>query len=67
MPFSHNLNESAALASQAGVLELANGISLTNVPEPTLTEILLSLSGLGVMSRRRRPTDKHSASVEEVN
>ena len=32
--FSANLSQSAVLAAQAGVIDRANGISFTNVPEP---------------------------------
>ena len=49
-PFSHNINQSAVLASG---LDLANGISLTNVPEPASAGILL-MAGFGFLRRRRR-------------
>jgi hypothetical protein len=53
--FSHNLGQTASLASQtAGVLEeAANGINLTNVPEPVSAGIMV-MTGLGILSRRRR-------------
>ena len=52
-PFSHNLGQSATLAAAAGTLELANGISLANVPEPASVGLLV-VSGLGILGRRRR-------------
>jgi fibronectin-binding autotransporter adhesin len=52
--FSHNQGQTASLASQtAGPLELANGISLANVPEPASMG-LLTLAGVGMLARRRR-------------
>jgi hypothetical protein len=52
-PFSANLGKSASLASQAGVLEVANGISLANVPEPASVGMMV-MAGLGILRRRRR-------------
>jgi autotransporter-associated beta strand protein len=54
-PFSSNLNQSAIFAAEAGPLEVSNGISLTNVPEPASTG-LLALGGLCALRRRRRNT-----------
>jgi fibronectin-binding autotransporter adhesin len=54
-PFSSNLNQSAIFAAAAGPLEVSNGISLTNVPEPASTG-LLALGGLCALRRRRRNT-----------
>jgi hypothetical protein len=51
--FSHNLGESAALASQGSAMEAANGISLANVPEP-MSAGLMVMAGLGILRRRRR-------------
>jgi fibronectin-binding autotransporter adhesin len=51
--FSHNIGQSAALAPQAGVLEAANGISLSNVPEPASAGLMV-MAGLGMLRRRRR-------------
>jgi len=51
-PFSANLNQSASLAAAAGVLD-ANGISLTNVPEPLSAGVMV-MAGLGILRRRRR-------------
>jgi hypothetical protein len=52
--FSHNLGQTASLAaSTAGILEGANGISLTNVPEPASIG-LLALGVVGVLTQRRR-------------
>ena len=52
-PFSANLGKSATLAAAAGILEAADGMSLTNVPEPGCVGLLV-LAGLGVLHRRRR-------------
>ena len=52
-PFSANLGKSATLAAAAGTLEAADGISLTNVPEPGCAGLLV-LAGLGVLHKRRR-------------
>jgi hypothetical protein len=52
-PFSANLGKSASLASQAGALEVANGISLANVPEPASVGMMV-MAGLGILRRRRR-------------
>jgi hypothetical protein len=51
--FAHNIGQSAVLAATNGVLESANGISLTNVPEPTCAGMILT-AGLGFLRRRRR-------------
>jgi autotransporter-associated beta strand protein len=51
--FSHNLNQSASLACQAEVLDGANSISLTNLPEPACAGIMV-VAGLGILQRRRR-------------
>ncbi len=52
-PFSHNLGKTAVLASQAGGLESANSISLTNVPEPA-SMAMIAIAGFGILRRRRR-------------
>ena len=46
--FSHDLNQSAVLDAQAGVLESAGGISLTNVPEPA-SMVLMGMAGVGIL------------------
>jgi hypothetical protein len=57
-PFSHNLGQSVGSygASEMGTLnsslELSNGISLANVPEPMSTGMVL-MAGLGILGRRR--------------
>jgi fibronectin-binding autotransporter adhesin len=51
--FSQNIGQSAALAASAGPLEPANGISLTNIPEP-MSAGLMVIAGLGFFRRRRR-------------
>jgi fibronectin-binding autotransporter adhesin len=52
--FSHNLGETAVLASQtAGVLESADSISLSNVPEPASMAMMV-MAGAGILRRRRR-------------
>ena len=56
--FAHNLGQSAVLASQAGDLEIANGVSLAGVPEPT-TAGMIAISGSAILSRRRRPLRDH--------
>src|SRR5208282_3579024 len=50
--FSHNLGQTASLAASAGVLEAANGINLTNVPEP-MSAGMMVMAGLGILRRRR--------------
>jgi hypothetical protein len=60
-PFSHNIGQTAALAaSETGTLnsplELSNGISLTNVPEPASLG-LAAIAGFGLLARRRRRAD----------
>ena len=50
--FAQSLNQSAVLAAQAGVIDRANGISLTNVPEPACAGIMV-MAGLGMFRRRR--------------
>ena len=52
-PFSANLGKSATLAAAAGTLETADGVSLTNVPEPASMGLVL-LAGVGTLSRRSR-------------
>ncbi len=52
-PFSANLGKSATLAAAAGTLATADGISLTNVPEPGCAGLLV-MAGLGVLHKRRR-------------
>ena len=52
-PFSVNLNQSAVLSAQAGVLDVANGISMANVPEPVIASLIV-MAGLGISRRRRR-------------
>jgi hypothetical protein len=52
-PFSANLGKSASLAAAAGTLELANGLSLANVPEPASMGLVL-LAGVGALGRRSR-------------
>jgi hypothetical protein len=54
-PFAHNFGQSGMLADQAGVLDVANGIGLANVPEPAMAGILL-IVGLGTMGGRRKRT-----------
>jgi PEP-CTERM motif-containing protein/dockerin type I repeat protein len=51
--FSHNLGESDSLA--AGTMQVADGLSLANVPEPASVG-LLALGGLCALRRRRRNT-----------
>jgi fibronectin-binding autotransporter adhesin len=51
--FSHNQGQTDSLAAAAGVLELSNGLSLANVPEPASMGLLV-VGGLGILSRRRR-------------
>jgi autotransporter-associated beta strand protein len=52
--FSHNAGQTdTAYAAATGPLELANGISLANVPEPGSIG-LLTAGALGLMARRRR-------------
>jgi unsaturated chondroitin disaccharide hydrolase len=61
--FSHNLGQTASLAAAAGVLEAANGINLTNVPEPASAGMMV-MAGLGILRRRRRDARRsfhHSA------
>jgi hypothetical protein len=51
--FAHNLGKSATLAAEAGDLsEAANGINLTNVPEPASAG-LVAVAGLAILRRRR--------------
>jgi len=52
-PFSANLGKSASLAAAAGGLEVANGISLANVPEPACGSLLL-VGVASLLSRRSR-------------
>jgi autotransporter-associated beta strand protein len=51
--FAHNDGQSAVLAASAGNLQVANGISLANVPEPACAGMIV-VAGLGVLGRRRR-------------
>ena len=51
--FSHNLGQTASLAAAAGVLEAANGINLTNVPEPASAGMMV-MAGSEILRRRRR-------------
>jgi hypothetical protein len=51
--FSHNLNQSAVLA---GGLDVADGISFSNVPEPASCAGMITMAGLGILRRRRRST-----------
>ncbi len=51
--FSANLGQSATLAAQAGALELANGFSVANVPEP-MSAGMMVVAGLGILRRRRQ-------------
>jgi hypothetical protein len=58
--FSHNLGESASLAAAAGTLQVANGVSLANVPEPGCAMISL-IAAVGLLqprfrSRKRDPS-----------
>jgi autotransporter-associated beta strand protein len=52
-PFSHNLNQTASLAAAAGALDVANGASLTNVPEPGCA-VLSLIAAFGILQPRFR-------------
>jgi fibronectin-binding autotransporter adhesin len=57
-PFSHNQGQTDVLAASetgtlTGPLELSNGISLTNVPEPASMGFA-AIAGIGLLARRRK-------------
>jgi hypothetical protein len=52
-PFVHNSNQSAVLSASADEVESANGISISNVPEP-ISAGVMAIAGLGFLRGRRR-------------
>jgi autotransporter-associated beta strand protein len=52
--FAHNIGSSASYAAQAGLLEPANSVELTNVPEPTGAAALIAIAGGALLRRRRK-------------